>query len=188
MDKRYLSLSDPIWPGWLPDTPIGPVSLAVTGQGLVRIDFCSLDALKSQLDPQAITDKNPPYYFDEALRQLAAYFRGQCRSFDLPLDWRLMPVFQQQALRITWEIPFGKVRTYGDIARQIGKPNAARAVGGAEAHNPLPIVIPCHRVVDGQGGLHGYGAPGGINTKKWLLELEGHSFIGQRMVMQPLLL
>jgi methylated-DNA-[protein]-cysteine S-methyltransferase len=188
MNKRYLTPSGPIWTGWLPATPIGPVSLAVSEQGLVRIEFCSLDELKSQLDPGTIVDKNPPPYLETALQQLDAYFRGQCRTFDLPIDWRVMPDFQAQALRITLAIPFGRVRTYGDIARQMGKPNAARAVGGAEAHNPLPILIPCHRVVDGQGGLHGYGAPGGINTKKWLLELEGHAFIGQRMVMQPMLL
>ena len=108
----------------------------------------------------------------EALRQIAEYLQGQRQVFDLPVDWSVLTHFQEQALRATYAIPYGQTTTYGAIARGMGKPRAARAVGRAEATNPMPLVIPCHRVLGADGGLHGYGAGKGLETKKWLLRLE----------------
>ena len=84
-----------------------------------------------------------------------------------------MTSFQLQVLHLTYHIPYGQTSTYKDIAIQVGKPNAARAVGRVEATNPIPLVIPCHRVLGSDGSLHGYGGPGGIKLKAWLLQLEG---------------
>ena len=108
----------------------------------------------------------------EALRQIAGYLQGKRQVFDLPIDWSVLTSFQEQALRATYAIPCGQTTTYGAIARGLGKPRAARAVGRAEATNPMPLVIPCHRVLGADGGLHGYGAGRGLETKAWLLELE----------------
>jgi methylated-DNA-[protein]-cysteine S-methyltransferase len=89
------------------------------------------------------------------------------------VDWSLLRPFQQSVLRATYAIPFGETRTYKEIAEQVGHPNAARAVGRAEATNPMPLVLPCHRVIGMDGKLHGYGMAEGLITKAWLLKLEG---------------
>jgi methylated-DNA-[protein]-cysteine S-methyltransferase len=104
--------------------------------------------------------------------QIREYLAGERREFELDIDLSAMTAFQEAALRLTLAIPYGRVSTYSEIARQMGKPLAARAVGRAEATSPMPLVIPCHRVLGTDGGLHGYGAPGGVKTKAWLLELE----------------
>ena len=93
----------------------------------------------------------------------------------MPLDWRFMNAFQIQALQATLEIPYGSTTTYSALAEQLGRPRAARAIGRAEATNPLPLVIPCHRVVGKDGSLRGYGGPQGIQHKAWLLELESQN-------------
>jgi methylated-DNA-[protein]-cysteine S-methyltransferase len=108
-----------------------------------------------------------------ATRQIGEYLRGERREFDLPIDWTVLTPFQQRALRATYEIPYGQVATYGELARRLDQPGAARAVGRAEATNPMPLVIPCHRLIGADGGLHGYGAGVGLETKAWLLRLEG---------------
>ena len=90
----------------------------------------------------------------------------------MSIDWSVLTPFQERALRATYDIPYGRVKTYGEIAQLLGNPRAARAVGRAEATNPMPLVIPCHRVIGSDGGLHGYGAGEGLATKAWLLELE----------------
>lgn len=102
-----------------------------------------------------------------------AYLLFGKSTFDLPVDWSIFSPFQAEILQIVYDIPFGAIRTYGEIANQIGNPNASRAVGRANATNPIPLVIPCHRVIGSNGKLHGYNAPGGIETKRWLLGHEG---------------
>jgi methylated-DNA-[protein]-cysteine S-methyltransferase len=109
---------------------------------------------------------------DGAVRQVGEYLAGERRAFDLAIDWSGMGAFQRAALEQVIAVPYGQTATYGEIARRIGKPGAGRAVGRANATNPVPLVIPCHRLVGTDGKLHGYGAPGGIETKRWLLELE----------------
>jgi len=108
----------------------------------------------------------------QALLQLSEYLSGHRRQFTLPLDLTGVTPFQSQVLRLTSQIPYGQTSTYKAIAEQVGKVNAARAVGRVEATNPIPLVIPCHRVLGSDGSLHGYGGPGGIKLKAWLLKLE----------------
>lgn len=108
--------------------------------------------------------------FEDALQAYLIYGKS---FFDLPVDWTIFSQFQTEILRIVYDIPFGTTRTYGDIANQIGNPNASRAVGRANATNPIPLVIPCHRVIGSDGKLQGYNAPKGIETKRWLLGHEG---------------
>jgi methylated-DNA-[protein]-cysteine S-methyltransferase len=100
------------------------------------------------------------------------YLQGRRRTFDLPVDLRHLTPFQQRVLHAAQAVPRGQVSTYGQIARRIGRPRAARAVGQALGSNPIPIVIPCHRVLASDGSLHGYSGRGGIKTKAWLLRLE----------------
>ena len=109
------------------------------------------------------------------MKQVKEYLEGQRTRFDLALDMSRMSEFQRRVLSIALKIPRGKYLTYGDVAKAIGKPQASRAVGQALGHNPVPIVIPCHRVLGSDGSLHGYSGGGGIQTKAWLLQLEGAS-------------
>lgn len=114
-------------------------------------------------------------------QQILEYLAGTRRDFELPLDWSSITGFQSDVLHLTYEIPYGEVRSYGEVARALGKPAASRAVGGALARNPMPILIPCHRVVAASGALTGYSAADGITTKSLLLELEGHRIVGQKL-------
>ena len=116
------------------------------------------------LDPQRVT---------RALLELNEYLRGRRTAFTFPIDWSLLRPFQREVLQLVYAIPYGETRTYGDIAREMGRPRAARAVGRANATNPMPLVIPCHRVIGADGKLHGYGGGDGLKTKEWLLRLEG---------------
>ena len=141
------------------NTPIGPVRLEADGEGLTGLVF---------LDNGDPTEPDSPVLV-EAARQLAEYFRGARKVFDLPLR-PIGTEFQLRVWRALREIPFGETRTYGDIARRLGRPGAARAVGMANHRNPLPIFIPCHRVVGANGALTGYA--GGLMRKRALLQLE----------------
>jgi methylated-DNA-[protein]-cysteine S-methyltransferase len=107
----------------------------------------------------------------EMLRELREYAAGRRRAFDLPLDWSSIKPFQRAVLKAASHIPFGETRSYGWIAQKIGKPRAARAVGQALGANPIPIILPCHRVIASSGKLGGYG--GGLPMKVMLLKLEG---------------
>ncbi len=165
-----------VWIGSLADTPLGMVAVAISERGLVQVEYGLRDLEKFKeivrarwgVTPQVDTERTALY-----LNQIQEYLLGERRIFDFPIDWSVLRPFQAQALRATFRIPYGETRTYGQIAAEIGNPRAARAVGRAEATNPMPLVIPCHRVVGADGGLHGYGGAGGLKTKDWLLRLEG---------------
>ncbi len=122
--------------------------------------------------PAAPEGPSEPHHplLQETLRQLSEYFAGARRAFDLPLDPHGTP-FQLQVWKLLVHIPYGETRTYGEVARLLGRPDASRAVGAANGSNPIPIIIPCHRVIGAGGALTGYG--GGLDRKRFLLELEG---------------
>ena len=156
-------------------SPVGELLLAATERGLVMISYLdhfpldrSLVELAERVSPRVLAD---PAALDDARRQLDEYFAGRRRGFELPLDWSLAGGFGRRVLRRTAEIPYGEVATYGDVARAIGSPRAARATGNALGRNPLPIVVPCHRVVRAGGKLGHY--TGGAERKVRLLEIEG---------------
>lgn len=155
-------------------TPIGRLWLAASDRGLVAIEQgmsrTEFTAWLERRFKRAVV--YAPERMGEASRQVEEYLSGVRREFSLAIDWTLLSPFQQAALRATCAIPRGQTRTYAQIAAQIGRPRAARAVGRAEATNPLPLVIPCHRVVGTDGGLHGYGLAEGLKTKEWLLRME----------------
>ena len=113
--------------------------------------------------------------------QLDEYFTGIRKEFNIPLDWEQLHGFQRKVLEVVSCVPYGSVVTYGQIAAKAGSPKASRAVGAALAHNPLPILIPCHRVISSNGHLTGYLGQKGIETKRWLLELEGLKVVGEKL-------
>lgn len=161
---------------WLKDmkaTPLGPLCLAANAQGLCGLWYGTLSSVPADW-LTAASGSPAPKHLSEAVNQLTDYLNGERRIFDLPLDLTGLPPFHRAALEACARIPFGQTRSYGELARLLGRPRgAARAVGSAMAHNPLPILIPCHRVLGSSGELHGYTAPGGLAVKAWLLNLEG---------------
>lgn len=168
-----------IWYGTLTDSPIGPLLIAVGAKGLVSIEF-------GQNEERFVERLSQRYRVPvwrsqervaEAAVQLAEYLNGERRKFDLPVDLSTVTDFQRKVLRAAIRVPTGLVATYGEIARRIGKPHAARAVGQALAHNPIPIVVPCHRVVASDGSLTGYSGGAGVETKRRLLMLEGATLV-----------
>jgi len=155
------------------DSPFGPMLTAVTDEGLVTVvidgdDEAHLDRIARDISPRILES---PARLDGVRRQLDEYFAGQRRDFETPVDWRLVKGFSLKVLQATAAIPDGRVSTYKDMAIQAGSPKASRAAGNALGSNPVPIVVPCHRVLHTGGGLGGYG--GGLPMKKFLLELEG---------------
>lgn len=153
---------------------LGEIWLAASEKGLLTLQFPATReefsaALQREYQREVVYD---PEGLSTALQQLRAYLEGNLRQFTLPIDWEAMTPFQRMALRETLNIPYGQTRTYGQLAAALGKPGASRAIGRAEATNPLPLLIPCHRVLGSDGGLHGYGAGQGLSTKQWLLDLE----------------
>jgi methylated-DNA-[protein]-cysteine S-methyltransferase len=156
------------------DSPLGPLTVMVTRRGLVRLSYgdeaieAQLDELAGRISPRIL---EAPERTDAVRRQLDEYFEGNRRSFDLPIDWSLARGFASNVLRATARIPFGSVSSYRDIATAAGSPNAYRAAGNALGSNPIPIVVPCHRVLHSGGGLGGY--TGGLDRKRRLLHLEG---------------
>lgn len=158
---------------------IGPLLLAATGAGLVSVVFHArppvrdkaLGQLRARLGAEPVESPGSAR-LAEPIRQLAAYFAGSLREFSLALDWSLTSGFNRQVLReLAAGVPYGTVVGYGDLAQRVGQPGAAQAVGAAMGSNPLPVVVPCHRVVESDGGLGGFG--GGLETKRRLLALEG---------------
>jgi methylated-DNA-[protein]-cysteine S-methyltransferase len=150
------------------DTPIGPLTLGASQRGLINVIFGDRPDLVAKVPLPAVDE---PSWLDPARAQLTEYFAGTRRDFDLPLDWGLIGGFPRDVLRTLYAtVPYGQVVTYQDLAERVGQPGAARAVGGAMHINPLPVVVPCHRVLAADG-LGGFGA--GLETKRRLLELEG---------------
>jgi len=154
-------------------TPIGDLWIGATETGLFYVNFGALDnaALESFYgDRGGVTFLLGGGIADTAARQINEYFAGVRKTFSVPFDLRGSSSFMKKAYKVTQKIPFGEVRSYGWIADQLREPNSARAVGGAMGLNPVPIIIPCHRVVASDGTLGGYG--GGLSVKKWLLAHE----------------
>ena len=155
------------------ETKIGWIGLAWSARGLVSLQLprstqAAAERILQREYPQGAWSARAPA---EMLRELKEYAEGRRRAFELPLDWSSIKPFQRAVLKATSTIPFGETRSYGWVAHKIGKPRAFRAVGHALATNPIPIILPCHRVIGSDGGLHGYG--GGLPMKAMLLKLEG---------------
>lgn len=156
------------------DSPFGSLLLARTRRGLVRLGLPNqdpeslLEELAERVSPRVL---EAPAEFDEARRELDLYFEGKLEHFDLPLDWSLTDGFRLKVQRAIARIPYGETRSYREMATRAGNERAVRAAGTACGRNPLPVVVPCHRVLRSGGGLGGYG--GGLPMKRALLELEG---------------
>jgi methylated-DNA-[protein]-cysteine S-methyltransferase len=156
------------------DSPFGPLLLAQTRRGLVRVGLPNQDSdellvdLSKRVSPRVL---EAPRELDAVRRELDLYFEGKLDSFDLPLDWRLSGGFRQRVLRAINRIPYGQTRSYTEMARKAGNERAVRAAGTACGSNPIPLVVPCHRVLRTGGALGGYG--GGLPMKEALLQLEG---------------
>ena len=154
------------------ETPVGPLFVAVTARGLCRISY---DPQPERLAEELARSfgarvLRAPKALDPVVRELDEYFEGRRRSFDLPVDLRGRADFSRVVLEHLARVPFGQVTTYGALAARAGRPRAARAVGTVMNRNPIPIVLPCHRVVGASGNLVGYG--GGLDRKRLLLDLE----------------
>jgi methylated-DNA-[protein]-cysteine S-methyltransferase len=154
------------------ETPIGPLTLAATPVGIVRVGFGTeeyvLSELAAEVSPRVV---HLPSRLDDLRRQLDEYFAGRRRHFDVRLDRRLSHGYRRTVLEALSRVPYGETVSYKDLAERTGNPKASRAVGTAMATNPIPILVPCHRVLRSGGALGGYG--GGVETKVWLLQLEG---------------
>jgi len=156
-------------------TPLGEVWAAVSEYGLITVEYgVTRKIFEANVSKQTKRDiEYAPKQVETILKQIKEYLDGKRRDFDLAIDWSVLASdFQRDALRVVFSIPYGETRTYADVAAQIGRPLAFRAVGRANATNPMPLIIPCHRVIGTDGKLHGYGGKGGLKTKAWLLKME----------------
>jgi methylated-DNA-[protein]-cysteine S-methyltransferase len=157
------------------DSPVGTILLACTERGLVRIAYLDdgdedpmLEDLAARISPRLLA---APQRLDRPRRELEEYFAGSRRRFELALDWQLTHGFGRRVLQATSRIPYGLISTYKLVATEAGSPRGFRAAGNALGANPLPIVVPCHRVLHADGGLGGY--TGGLERKRLLLAVEG---------------
>ncbi len=156
------------------DSPFGTLLAAATARGLVRLAFPEeeidsvLERLARCISPRIV---QAPVPLDPVRRELEEYFAGRRRAFAVKLDWTLVGPFARRVLAVTSEIPYGGLLSYAEVAADAGSPRGSRAAGNALGSNPMPIVVPCHRVLRSGGALGGYG--GGVERKRWLLELEG---------------
>jgi methylated-DNA-[protein]-cysteine S-methyltransferase len=157
------------------DSPLGGLLLAATERGLVRLAYIDfedeervLEELARTVSPRVLA---APRKLDEPRRELEEYFTGARTDFELAVDWRLTHGFGRRVLRVTAQIPYGSVATYKEVATAAGSPRGSRAAGNALGTNPLPIVVPCHRVLHTGGGIGGY--TGGLERKRLLLGVEG---------------
>ena len=154
------------------ETPIGSLLLVGSDDGLVRVAF----EQDGRPEPPEEDWVRAPEKLETARRQLEEYFQGSRREFDLRLEPEGTD-FQRSVWRALAEIPFGETVSYGELAQSLGKPSAMRAVGAANGRNPLPIVLPCHRVIGSDGSLTGFG--GGLDAKRYLLDHEGASYVDE---------
>jgi methylated-DNA-[protein]-cysteine S-methyltransferase len=156
------------------DSPFGTFVAAATNTGLVKLALAPiriddvLTDLARRISPRVL---EAPARLDDVRRELDEYFSGRRWAFDITIDWSLTAGFSRKILSATARIPYGEVSSYGTLAREAGSPRAARAAGNALHNNPVPIIVPCHRVLHSDGGLGGYG--GGLPMKEALLRLEG---------------
>jgi O-6-methylguanine DNA methyltransferase len=159
----------------LDDTPVGRLFIALGTKGIIALEYSENEvAFVSHLKRRVGGEpERSPERLKEAARQVMEYLKGKRQAFDLRVDLAGLTPFQRRVLQAVARVPRGKVATYSEIARRIDQPKAARAVGQALRHNPIPIVIPCHRVLASDGGLGGYTGRGGVRTKRQLLALEG---------------
>ncbi|MDQ3876817.1 MAG: methylated-DNA--[protein]-cysteine S-methyltransferase [Actinomycetota bacterium] len=156
------------------DSPVGPLVVAASKKGLVRISYVFEDPgdviedLALRISPRVL---EAPQKLDEVRRQLDEYFERKRTRFDIPIDWALTAGFTRKVLRATARVPYGATSTYRAVATKAGSPRASRAAGNALGSNPIPIVVPCHRILHSGGGIGGY--TGGLDKKLYLLGLEG---------------
>jgi methylated-DNA-[protein]-cysteine S-methyltransferase len=156
------------------DSPLGPLTVAATDRGLVRLAYpgleldAVLEGLARGVSPRVL---EAPARLDDVRRELDEYFEGRRERFDVPLDWALTRGFARKVLQATAKIGFGQVSTYKEVAERAGSPRAVRAAGNALGSNPIPVIVPCHRVLRTGGKLGGY--TGGLDRKEYLLTLEG---------------
>ena len=157
------------------DSPLGPLVVASTPRGLARVAYTLsespddvLEDMARRLSPRML---EAPGRLDDARRELEEYFEGERTDFDLPIDWVLTKGFTTRVLRATAKVGFGHTTTYAEVATSAGSPRAVRAAGNSLGSNPMPIVVPCHRVLRTGGALGGY--TGGLERKEFLLRLEG---------------
>ncbi|MBC6461210.1 methylated-DNA--[protein]-cysteine S-methyltransferase [Actinomadura sp. HBU206391] len=156
------------------DTPVGRMLVAVTGIGLAAVGFDDSAAERARLTELiGLPVEDDPARTAPALEQVAAYFAGRLREFTVPIDWRLTSRLQRQVLATLHEsVPYGEVVTYGGLGERSGTGVPARVIGQIMGSNPIPLVVPCHRVLAGNG-LGGYSGGSGVEIKRWLLTLEG---------------
>ena len=162
-------------------SPLGLIQIDADAKGLTALTI--LPKVPAQSGLMKDTPSHPGLGADaihQLIRELDAYFSGHRQSFSVEIDWEIFSGFQKDVLAQAEKISYGEVRTYGDIARALGKPRAARAVGTALGSNPLLILIPCHRVIGADDRLHGYA--GGLDAKALLLRLEGWQIEGDRIM------
>lgn len=155
------------------ESPLGPLTVAASGRGLLRVAFPLfapdqvLEEISARVSPRIL---EAPGRLDGIRRELDAYFAGSLRQFETPLDWSLSRGFYLEVLKATAKIGYGEVSSYGKVAAAAGSPRAVRAAGTGLGSNPIPVVVPCHRVLHTGGGLGGYA--GGLERKEFLLDLE----------------
>jgi len=173
------------------ETPLGHCGLAWNDHGLtaVQLPCATLEALHSSLratTPARLEERDPPASVREWMSAIGALLKGEHRDLlEVPLDMRGLPDFSRRLYEATRQILPGQTRTYGDLARSLGQPFAARAVGWTLGRNPWPLVVPCHRVLAADGGTGGFSAPGGVATKLRLLTIEGVTIQTQLELFSP---
>jgi methylated-DNA-[protein]-cysteine S-methyltransferase len=151
----------------IPDTPLGRIELICSRLGLTEVYFAGCTKI-----PNFDQFECGHLILTEAGHQIHAYLKGKLCQFSIPIDWNGMTSFSTSVRKKCCEIPYGETISYSELAAGAGFPGKARAVGNVNSHNPLPLVIPCHRVVGKDGSLRGYAGPQGIETKRWLLKME----------------